>query len=512
MPGERLPLKTLRELLQGLPGCRVTGDDRLPVPGVAYHSREVVAGGVFVALKGSRTDGHLYVAASLKQGARVIVTEEELAPPQGVTVVRVPQARLALAHLSAAFYAHPSRELTLVGITGTNGKTSTTYLLEAILSSAGHRVGVVGTVNYRAGAETWPAPVTTPESLDLQRLLRQMRAQGVSHVFLEVSSHALDLRRVDQTRFAAGVFTNLSQDHLDYHRDLEEYFAAKSRLFLEILPDGGGTPGLAVLNLDDPRGRRLRDRVAVPALTYGCHPESLVRPLAYRCRQDGLEAKLTTPAGELTITSRLVGSFNLANILAACATALGLGLAPEEVARGIAALTGVPGRLERFGPPEGPAIFVDYAHTPAAITQALAALKTLDFARLVTVFGCGGDRDRTKRPLRGQAAAAGSRLVIVTSDNPRSEEPLAIIREIEPGLERGGLAPITAAAAGRGEPGYLLVPDRREAIRLAVELARPGDAVLVAGKGHENYQIWGAERRHFDDREEVAAALQDQGY
>ena len=464
--------KTLRALLDGLTGCQVLGDVDVPVTGVAYHSREVTPGGLFVALKGCRTDGHLYLAASLDAGARVVVTEQELAPPPGVTVVRVPQARLALAHISAAFYDHPSRELTLVGITGTNGKTSTTYILEAILNAAGCRVGVVGTVNYRVGESTWPAPVTTPESLDLQRLLREMRTRGVTHVFLEVSSHALDLRRVDGALFAAAVFTNLSQDHLDYHRNLDDYFAAKSRLFLEILANGRPSRGLAVLNLDDPRGRQLKDAVRGPALTYGLHPDSLVRPLSYRFRQDGLEAHLTTPAGEVKITSRLVGPFNLANILAAAATALGLGIDPDTVARGIAALPGVPGRLERFGPPAGPGVFVDYAHTPAAVTQALAALHTLNFSRLITVFGCGGDRDRGKRPLMGQAAAAGSHLVIVTSDNPRTEDPLAIIREIEPGLKKSGLPRLDAAAAQRGEAGYLVVPDRREAIRLAVSLAR----------------------------------------
>ncbi len=229
-----------------------------------------------------------------------------------------------------------------------------------------------------------------------------------------------------------------------------------------------------------------------------------MRPLSHRYRQDGLDALLTTPEGEVEITSHLVGPFNLANILAAAATALGLGIDPDTVARGIAALPGVPGRLERFGPPAGPGVFVDYAHTPAAITQALAALQTLNFSRLITVFGCGGDRDRSKRPLMGRAAAEQSQLVIVTSDNPRTEDPLTIIREIEPGLETSGLPRITAAAAQKGESGYLVVPDRREAIRLAVALARPGEAVLVAGKGHENYQIWGTERRHFDDREEVA--------
>jgi UDP-N-acetylmuramoyl-L-alanyl-D-glutamate--2,6-diaminopimelate ligase len=498
----------LQRLLAGLPGCLIQGDESLVVTGVAYHSGQVQAGEVFVALKGALTDGHRFVAEAISRGAAAIVSEQELAAPAGVTVVRAPQARLALAHLSAAFYGHPSRELTLVGITGTNGKTSTTYLLEAILESAGHRVGVMGTVNYRVGPKTWPAPVTTPESLDLQRLLRTMRSQGVSHVCMEVSSHALDLNRVDRAAFDVGVFTNLSQDHLDYHRDLNDYFAAKARLFLELLANGSG-PGLAVLNLDDPRGHELRRRVRVPALTYGCHPDSQVRPLTYQFRPNGITARLTSPAGEFELDSRLVGPFNLANILAAAATALGLGLSPAEVARGIAALKGVPGRLERFGPPAGPGVFVDYAHTPGAVTQALGALQQLDFHRIITVFGCGGDRDRTKRPLMGRAAAAGSQLVVLTSDNPRNEDPLAIIQEIEPGLAAAGLAKLSATAAQRGDQGYLVIPDRREAIRLAVGLARPGDAVLVAGKGHENYQIWGAERRHFDDREEVTEALKE---
>ncbi|MCL4501449.1 MAG: Mur ligase family protein, partial [Deltaproteobacteria bacterium] len=287
-----------------------------------------------------------------------------------------------------------------------------------------------------------------------------------------------------------------------------DYFAAKSRLFLELLANGGA-PGLAVLNLDEPRGQELKRRVQVPILTYGCHPDSQVRPLSYKFRPTGIQARLVSPAGDMEINSRLVGPFNLANILAAAATALGLGLSTTEVARGINILQGVPGRLERFGPSEGPAVFVDYAHTPAAVIQALGALQQLDFARIITVFGCGGDRDRKKRPLMGRAAAAGSQLVLVTSDNPRTEDPLAIIKEIEPGVKAAGLAKISEAAAKRGAQGYLVVPDRREAIRLAVKLARPGDAVLVAGKGHENYQIWGTERRHFDDREEVTEAMKE---
>ncbi len=506
MRSKRLSTKTLRQLLEGLEGCQVLGDNRLPIPGLAYHSQEVVPGGVFVAIQGHRTDGHRFLAESLERGARVLVTEQDLAPPPGVTVVRVRQARLALAHLSAAFYGHPSRELVLVGITGTNGKTTTTYLLEAIFAAAGHRVGVVGSVNYRVADRTWPALVTTPESLDLHRLLRQMRELGVTHACLEVSSHALDLGRVDGAAFAAGVFTNLSQDHLDYHLDLEDYFAAKSRLFLELLGNGA-SPGLAVINLDDPRGRKLAARVPGPTLTYGQHPRSQVRPRSCRFRRDGLEAVLATPAGDLKISSRLVGPFNLANILAACATALGVGLSPETLAQGIAALAGVPGRLERFGPAAGPSVFVDYAHTPEALAQALAALKTLEFARIITVFGCGGDRDRSKRPRMGRAAAAASHLVVVTSDNPRSEDPRTIIAEIEGGLAQAHQPRLTLAAARQGARGYLVVLDRREAIRLAVTLASPGDAVLVAGKGHENYQIWGTERRPFDDREEVQQAL-----
>ncbi len=500
---------TLHELLAGLDSCQVRGDDSLRVSGLAYHSGEVEPDGVFVALQGLKTDGHRYLEAALQRGARVLVSERELAAPPGVTTVRVKDARLALAHLSAAFYGHPSQELTLVGITGTNGKTTTAYLLEAILNAAGQRVGVLGTVNYRVGERRWPAPVTTPESLDLNRLLREMRTAGATHAIMEVSSHALDLRRVDRVSFDVGIFTNLTQDHLDYHRDLETYFAAKSRLFLEILGNGGGPRGLAVINLDDPRGRRLWTQVPGPVLTYGHHFESQVRVIRADFSREGITARLATPWGDVAVSSHLLGPFNLANLLAASAAGLGLGLSPGEVAAGIASLRGVPGRLERFGPPGGPHVLVDYAHTPDALASVLGALKSLNFNRLLTVFGCGGDRDRSKRPLMGLAAAEGSDLVIVTSDNPRTEDPLGIISDIEGGLAEAGCSPLSLAAARRGELGYLVVPDRREAIRLAVSLAQPGDGVLVAGKGHEDYQIWGTEKIHFDDRQEVREALRD---
>lgn len=500
---------TLNQLLRGLKGAKVTGEDHLIVPGLAYHSQQVVPGGVFVALKGAKTDGHRFLGQALAQGARVVVTEESFEPPTGVTSVWVPQTRVALAHMSTVYYGHPSRNLVLVGVTGTNGKTTTSFLLEAILRAAGHRVGVVGTVNYRVGEKTWPAPVTTPESLDLQRLLAEMREMGATHAILEVSSHALEQNRVDAATFKAGVFTNLSQDHLDYHEDLDSYFRAKSRFFLEVLVNGAGRQGLAVLNLDDPWGQQLHKWVEAPRLSYGHHLESTVRPLSYRFLHDGLEALLITPIGKLTISSRLVGPYNLANIMAAAATALGLGVDPEAVTKGVADLAGVPGRLERLGPLEGPSVFVDYAHTPDALEQVLAALNSLNFERIITVFGCGGDRDRTKRPLMGQAAAQGSRLLVVTSDNPRTEDPLAIIQDIEGGLEAINYPRLSLAAARQGEQGYLVVLDRREAIRLAVELAHRPDAVLVAGKGHEDYQIWGEEKIHFDDREEALEALKE---
>ncbi len=499
--------KSLKHLLEGLHGCRVKGDDRLLISSLAYHSQDVTPGGLFVAIPGHQTDGCRFIASALEKGARAIVSEREYLPPSGVTAVRVPDSRLALAHLSGAFYDHPSRELTLIGITGTNGKTTTSYLLEAIFSAAGYRVGVLGTVNYRLGGCCWPAPVTTPESLDLNRFLREMVCSGATHALLEVSSHALDLKRVDRVAFAAGIFTNLSQDHLDYHNNLDLYFAAKSRMFLEIMSNGGSPGGLAVINLDDPRGWQLSQRLQVPTLTFGNHPDSQVRPLSARFHREGLEARLSTPQGELAIASRLVGPYNLSNILAAAAAALGLGISAETVARGVASLAGVPGRLERFGPAGGPHVFVDYAHTPDALVSVVTALNSLQFARLITVFGCGGDRDRTKRPLMGQAAGEGSDLVIVTSDNPRSEDPVAIIGEIEAGLQDMGFPPLSLTAAKRGEKGYIVVPERGEAIRLAVRLAEADDGVLVAGKGHEDYQIIGQERRHFDDREEAQEAL-----
>jgi UDP-N-acetylmuramyl-tripeptide synthetase len=494
--------------LSGLQILEARGNLDIPVSGIAYHSGLVEPGGLFVALKGAQTDGHRFVEQAIQGGARIIVSEAELPTQPGIVYVRLPDTRLALAHLSAFFYNQPSHDLTLIGITGTNGKTTTSYLLEAIYAANGLEVGVMGTVNCRFGSQVVPSAITTPESLDLQCLLDQMRSHAVSHVVLEVSSHALDLKRVHHCRFAAGIFTNLSQDHLDYHGDLGSYFEAKSRLFTELLANGNKSEALAIINGDDPWGQELLQRVRIPTLTYGFSRHCDVRPEHYQLSTVGSQALIVTPYGRLEINSELVGRHNLYNILAASTTALGLGSSLEAVANGLAQLSGVEGRLERIVEPGKPVVFVDYAHTPDALSKVLAALKALNFKRLITVFGCGGDRDCGKRPLMGQAAVQGSDLVIITSDNPRSEVPLAIITQIEAGVKELRYNRIPPEEAYDASQGYLIVEDRREAIRLAVQLAQSGDAVLIAGKGHETYQILGNKRIFFDDRQEARLALQ----
>ena len=502
--------KTLQRLLKGLAGIQSWGPDDIQVTGIAYHSGQVEPGQIFVALRGCQTDGHLFIDQAIQQGAQVIVSEQDRPAYPGVINIKVPDTRLALAHLAAAFYDYPSQDLSIVGITGTNGKTTTSYILEAMMQAAGLKVGVIGTVNCRFDNQVRPAPVTTPESLDLQRLLREMQGRQITQVILEVSSHALDLKRTHHCRFAAAIFTNLSQDHLDYHGDLDRYFEAKSRLFTELLNNECRPAPLAVINRDDPRGAALQRRTRVPTLTYGLNGHSDLCPESYHLSSQGLRACLATPYGRLEINSTLVGRHNLYNIMAASGTALGLGLSPEAVVDGLRQLAGVEGRLERLAAPGKPLVFIDYAHTPDALEKVLTALRALNFNRLITVFGCGGDRDRSKRPRMGQIAAQASDLVIVTNDNPRTEDPLAIINQIEAGLHGGGHARLDPEEALDASSGYLVIPDRRQAIFQAIELGQPGDAVLVAGKGHETYQIFGTHRVHFDDREVARQALRGQ--
>jgi UDP-N-acetylmuramoyl-L-alanyl-D-glutamate--2,6-diaminopimelate ligase len=472
---------------------------------VADDSRQVRPGAVFFAVRGARSDGHDFAAAAARAGAVAVVAEREV-PCAPARLVVVPDSRLALARAAARLFGEPGRALRLAGVTGTNGKTTVAWLVEACLREAGVPAGLLGTVTYRWPGAERPAPYTTPGAVELQALLAEMRRAGAQAAVLEVSSHALDQERVAGLAFRSAGFTNLTRDHLDYHGSLESYFQAKRRLFAELLVPGG----VAALNAEDPAGARIAEELSragrASVWRYGARPGCELAADQLRAGLFGIEATFSTPAGRLPVRSPLVGAHNVENLLCAAGVALGLGLEPAAVARGLSSCRGPPGRMERLEA-GGVAAFVDYAHTDDALARVMAALRALGPRRLVVVFGCGGDRDRGKRPLMGEAVGRAADLAVVTSDNPRGEDPLAIIGEILPGLARAGAAPVGAAEARAGRAGYAVVPDRREAIGLALAAARPGDAVLIAGKGHEDYQIVGAERRHFDDREEARRAL-----
>ncbi len=498
----------LKELISRLLVKQVIGDPAVEVRGLAYHSRDVADGFLFAAIRGSQEDGRRFIPEALSQGARSLLVGEAMEDLK-VTQVIVPNVREALARLSAAFYGDPSSFLTLVGITGTNGKTTTSYLIEAMLEEAGKSVGVMGTINYHFQGRVQAALTTTPESLDLQRNLRAMVDAGATHAIVEVSSHALDLQRVRTCDFDVALFTNLTRDHLDYHGSMENYFQAKQLLFTQCLLESKKKERFAVINLDDPRGTELSRIACGTPLGYGVDKRGDVWPERFAESAEGLRARVHTPRGSFDLTSSLIGKHNLYNILAAVSAGLALELSPETIAAGVARLTRVPGRLEPVPGGDGFTVFVDYAHTSDGLERALATLNRIRSGRLIVVFGCGGDRDRGKRPVMGRVAALASHLAILTSDNPRTEDPLKIIEEVEKGIQETGRKKYRAAdlSVGWTDSAYLVVPDRREAIHLAIRAARPGDVVLIAGKGHEDYQIVGRKKIHFDDREEAAAAL-----
>jgi len=498
------------------------GDLERIVTGLAYDSRAVKRGDIFFAVPGLAMDGHDFITDALARGAAAVVVERKIAPSSETAWIRVPNVRRAMALWAARFYGHPSRGLVLAGVTGTNGKTTITYLLESIFKAAGMLTGVIGTISYRSGSyrsgdRALPAPHTTPEAVDLEALLKEMADSGVQAVAMEVSSHALELERVAGLDFDTAIFTNLTRDHLDFHGDMERYFAAKSRLFMDCLPASCKSKKTAVIHGGDAKGRELLERVrgrGLNAVSYGHDHEWDVHPLSVAGDVNGLRGEIRLGDGTLIFSSRLIGSANLENILAAAAAGFSLGLKPEAIARGLEQLTSVPGRLERVENRRGFHILVDYAHTPDALERALQVLRPLTRGRLFAVFGCGGDRDRGKRPMMGEIAARLSDIAVVTSDNPRSEEPLKIIAEIEEGVKNVGMdrfqvsgvrfqdpKPETRNLKPGTERGYFLEPDRRAAIQLAIGLARPDDLILIAGKGHEDYQILGSRRIHFDDRE-----------
>ncbi|MFH1723355.1 MAG: UDP-N-acetylmuramoyl-L-alanyl-D-glutamate--2,6-diaminopimelate ligase [Elusimicrobiota bacterium] len=501
----------LREMLTGFSPVFTSGSLEVEVRGVTLDSRRATPGDLFFALPGARTDGNRYIRQAVGKGAVAVVSELK-PPPAPMTLTRTDmpgesvawiQVRDVLGAMSKAastFFGDPSAGMVVIGVTGTTGKTSATYFLESIISRAGGVPGVIGTIGHRLRHRTLEKAVnTTPFSLDVTRLLARMRAQGATHVVMEVSSHALATGRVDEVHFDAGVMTNLQSDHLDFHKTREAYFAAKERLF-ELLEraDSAKTRRVAVLNRDDETYARLRRRVLdVRIVTYGLGPEA-------DYAADGVVAGVAGSAFRLRLRERecaarilLLGRHNVYNALAAAAAASEVGFAPEDILEGLSALERIPGRLEAVDAGQGFSVLVDYAHTESALAAVLAALRGLPHRRIITVFGCGGDRDKSKRGPMGAAACSGSDLAFATSDNPRGEDPIDILREIEAGIQAGGFE------------NYRIVPDRTDAIREAVRVAQDGDIVLIAGKGHEDQQVIKDRTIRSDDREIARAALKD---
>ena len=481
------------------------------IDSVHYDSRTVRPGGLFVAIQGHRWDGYTYIEEAIENGAVAVLTEKEWSGRPSISVAQVENARLALAAVSSAFYGDPCRELCMIGITGTNGKTTTAYLMESILNAAGLEVGVIGTINYRFGGQSFTSPVTTPESLDLMRLLRKMADSGVTHVVLEVSSHALDLHRVAFCEFDVGVFTNLSREHLDYHHDMETYWQCKRELCVGRLGVGSKRGrATAVTNWDDLKGKELYGEVSVPCLRAGLSDDCEIRAQDINLTKDAASGRVRTPEGEFDFTSSLVGKHNVYNILSATGVAIALGLPLDTIQKGIMDLRGVPGRLECVTNDLGLSVFVDYAHTPDALENVLSVLRGLTSGRMITIFGCGGDRDRDKRPMMGATAGRLSDLVVLTSDNPRTEAPEAILAGIVEGTAavQSHQYELHELAKGFETPGYVVEPDRRKAIALGLGAARSGDTVIIAGKGHETYQIIGETTIPFDDRVEAKKILQ----
>jgi UDP-N-acetylmuramoyl-L-alanyl-D-glutamate--2,6-diaminopimelate ligase len=477
----------LDRLLSSISVREMRGDAAVVVRDVAYRSADVLPGALFFCVPGEHVDGHDFAPEAESRGAPAVVAEREVAV--SCAQVLVPSVRRAMGPVSASFFGRPSERFPLVGVTGTNGKTTTTYVLEAIFQAAGLPPGVVGTTGVRIDGQAVPFDRTTPEAPDLQRLLARMAGEGVRAAAMEVSSHGLEQHRVDGTRYACSIFTNLSQDHLDYHLTMAAYFDAKARLF---------TPELSVraaVNVDTDAGRRMTAVCSVPVTTFGFRsPDADVVAEDVELTGEGLSFRV----GNLAVRSRLRGPYNVSNCLGAVVAARELGIGDHAIAEGIGALSGVPGRLEAIEAGQPFAVLVDYAHTPDSLENVLRAARRMTDGRLLVVFGCGGDRDRGKRPLMGEAATGLADLTVITSDNPRSERPRDVIAEIEPGAVRGG-------------GPYAIEPDRRAAIASALAAARPGDVVVIAGKGHETGQEFADRTIPFDDRvvagEEIDALL-----
>lgn len=481
--------KTLQELITLLPAAEVAGDANREIAAIAYDSRAVRAGSLFIALAGSKVDGHDYVEAACRQGAVAVLIERAVAVPAGVTVVRVPATRQAMQAVAPYFFDYPSRKLRLIGVTGTNGKTTTTHLIRAILMAAGHKVGLIGTIHTVIDRQVLPVKNTTPDVIDLQAIFADMVAAGVDYAVMEVSSHALALGRVSGSEFDVGVFTNMTRDHLDFHQTFENYIAAKAELF-RMLAATGAVKGnkAAVVNRDDAAAPAMLASCGCRSLTYGVEAVADLTATDIDVRAGGAAFTINGPFGRLPLNLKITGVFNVYNVLAAVGAALAEDLEPAVIKQALEAFESVPGRFELVDAGQPFSIIVDYAHTPDGLENILRTARQFARRRIIVVFGCGGDRDRTKRPIMGRLAGQYGDVVIATSDNPRSEDPLAILAEIEVGLKESGKA-------------YEIIADRRRAIGRAISLAGPEDVVIIAGKGHETYQVLKDKTIDFDDRE-----------
>ncbi len=489
--------KILRELIADLKDKDVQGRQDLEIRGLAGDSRKVEEGFLFVCIPGLNFDGHAFIPEALKRGASALVVEKEVAPTGKATLIKVPNARYALSILANRFYDYPSRKLRLIGVGGTNGKTTTTYLVKAIMEEAGKKMALLGTIAYQWGSKIQPASWTTPPGLELQGMFKKLVEEDFDGVVMEVSSHALVLDRVAGCEFDVGVFTNFTQDHLDFHQTMENYLEAETKLFrLLSQPAEEHKKKRAVINIDSPYAEHIIKNTQVEILTYGLEQEADIKAHHISSSEKGLRFKVITPAGKTPINFSLPGKHNVYNLLAAIGVGISEGISLEKMRIALAKLKNVPGRFEFIDGGQPFKVVVDYAHTPDALQNVLQTARELTRRKVLVVFGCGGERDRTKRPLMGEVAAAHSDIIILTSDNPRSEDPLWIAKEIEAGVKR--IKP--------NDPS-LIREDRQEAIKEALRLARKGDLVLIAGKGHEDYQIIQDKSYPFNDKEVVKKLL-----
>ncbi|HSO67722.1 MAG TPA: UDP-N-acetylmuramoyl-L-alanyl-D-glutamate--2,6-diaminopimelate ligase [Desulfatirhabdiaceae bacterium] len=489
---------------------RDAGSADTDILSIHYRAQDVRPGGLFVAIPGQKSDGYDFIPTAVANGAAAVVATRVPVTPIDAAVILVTDARHALAALAHQFYGRPSEHLTIIGITGTNGKTTTAFLIERILKKAGFAVGVIGTLNYRYQDMVFDNPMTTPESLDLQRILSDMLHVGVTHVIMEASSHAIALRRIDCCWMDVGVFTNLTQDHLDFHGTLDAYWNVKKGMFTGHLSEGPKrSRAAAVINCNDPRGEELYNALHINRFCVGFSEDYPVQIAMMKTHMDGADGVITTPLGMFQFKTSLIGRHNVENILCATAACVTLNISLKTIRESIESVSFVPGRLQQVFNDRLRHVFVDYAHTPDALMNVLRTIQEIASHRIICVFGCGGDRDKDKRPMMGQIAARQADLLVVTSDNPRSEDPMDIILQIEKGIQTEQIPPVLANELTPNFSGkrYVIEPDRKKAIYLAIRVSGIGDVILIAGKGHETYQIIGGQKFPFDDREIAASAL-----